>query len=103
MPITRTAAAIWTCICGGCNHRHADAREATAEETQLAIAEAQRQGILQVAHEEPILVEIETPADQEPAVVTAGFEAKTQLPVVPASQPQPVAPARSAFEELFRP
>ena len=91
------------CICGGCNHRHADAREATAEETQLAIAEAQRQGILQVSHEEPILVEIETPADQAPAVTTAGFEAKTQLPVIPVSQTQPVAPTRSAFESLFRP
>lgn len=93
------------CVCNGCNHRCADAREATAEETQLAITEAQRRGILQVTHEEPILVEIETPADQASAVMTAGFEAATTQTSVPApvSQPLPVAPARSAFDELFRP
>ncbi|MBA4018507.1 MAG: hypothetical protein C0483_15170 [Pirellula sp.] len=92
------------CICGGCNHCVADSREATAEETQLAIAEAQRQGILQVAHEEPILVEIETPEDAVPATVAQPLSSGP-LPAVEASTSAvaPLAPARSAFEVLFRP
>lgn len=91
------------CVCNGCNHRCADAREATVEETQLAIAEAQRQGILQVTHEEPILVEIEMPAEEQSAVKTAGFEAAPTQPQVQPAAAQPAAPARSAFDALFRP
>ncbi|MCE9603722.1 MAG: hypothetical protein K8U03_02340 [Planctomycetia bacterium] len=49
----------WKCVvvqvCGGCR-QCAEAREATEVETQLAIAEATKQGILAVGHEEPITV-----------------------------------------------
>ncbi|MGC3972436.1 MAG: hypothetical protein QM775_35355 [Pirellulales bacterium] len=98
---------VWKCVvvcsCRACGYRCADAREATAAETQLAVAEATRQGILQVAHEEPILVEIETD-DEVPAaprVSTAAFEQPVTVaaPMIPA----PVAPAPNAFEQLFRP
>ncbi|MCE9606920.1 MAG: hypothetical protein K8U03_18710 [Planctomycetia bacterium] len=49
----------WKCVvvqvCGSCR-QCAEAREATEVETQLAIAEATKQGILTVGHEEPITV-----------------------------------------------
>ncbi|MBL9094020.1 MAG: hypothetical protein JNL96_22570 [Planctomycetaceae bacterium] len=92
------------CTCRACGHCCADAREATPAEMQLAVSEAQRRGILQVAHEEPILVEIEQDeiaAGQAPAVprattMTAAFEQSVA----------PVAPAPSignAFQQLFHP
>jgi hypothetical protein len=59
----------WHCVvvnrcCGGCNNCTAENREATEAETQLAVQEAERLGILPVSAELPVEVTI---ADAVPA------------------------------------
>jgi hypothetical protein len=75
----------WKCVvvsgCRGCGNCCADARVATAEETQLAIETARQQGILLTAAEEPIVVTIpeELPAVPDAKPVAAPSKLKAFL------------------------
>jgi hypothetical protein len=94
----------WKCVvvckCCGCNHSTA-AREATPAEMQLALEEADRQGLLLVNFEEPITVMI--PDDESDvgaaATVPALFVAERK------TESAPLAPvigrATTAFGSLF--
>lgn len=64
----------WKCVvvssCGRCGNCCADAREATADELQMALQEARNQGLLQVSYEEPIFVRIPEELPAVPAAET---------------------------------
>jgi hypothetical protein len=92
----------WKCVvvckCRGCNHCMA-AREATPTELQLALDEADRQGILQVSHEEPIFVTLPEEASTQAEVAPV---AEDSAPVLEQSAaPGTVRRATSAFGSLF--
>ena len=73
----------WKCVvvqvCGGCRHC-AEAREATATETQLALSEAEKQGLL-VSFEEEVTVAIpDEAAGAAPVVAVSETNASAKKP-----------------------
>lgn len=76
------------CVCRGCSNCCAEVRDATETETQMALAEAARQGILLTSAEEPITVTL--PMEE--------VAAQPQAPVV-ASQPE--AAPTGLFRGMF--
>ena len=74
------------CTCGGCG-QCAAAREATPVETQQAVAEATRQGILTVSAEEPITVTIADDAQVVEPTAEVADDAEA-LPEAPLPKPR---------------